>query len=149
MAAALRVLSHFGHVPGSAVSAVVASAEVGEGIGVRVNATHALVGVEPSVALPVLWRLLADASWEVRRAATDALVRLGARGVDVLRRAASAHQDRFARDVASMALATPAVAAGNGGDWSVRVPRSDSGRVPVDDEFEESRSGLRLARGPA
>lgn len=154
LAAALRVLSHFGHVPDAASQIVVSSAEVGEGIAVRVNATYALLGLDAKVAVPVLWRLLADGAWELRRAAAEALVRLGALGVDVLKRAAATHHDRFARDVAMMALATPAVSALRDDERPPATTRSPgsggtAGATRVEGDLDQRLGALRLARGQA
>jgi HEAT repeat protein len=52
----------------------------------------------------VLSDRLGDRSWWVRRAAADALVALGPAGLAQLGRAARAHPDRFARDIAEQAL---------------------------------------------
>jgi len=102
-AAALRTLARVGFVPTFAVAAVVAAAG-DAATAVRVQAVYALVGVEPSIALPALWRGLADEAWEVRRACADTLLNRGGAGEEVLRRAALRHSDKFARDVSTMML---------------------------------------------
>lgn len=99
-AAALRTIAKIGQVPDRAVASVVeAAGEANEGI--RVQAAHALTWVPATVALPSLWTMLGDLSWEVRRAAALALVGCGSPGERTLKRAASSHPDRFARDIAA------------------------------------------------
>lgn len=105
-AAALRTLSKIGQVPASAIDAVVAATSDAYD-GVRVQAAHALVGIRPEVALPALWRLLADRAFEVRLAAAEALRNLGRQGREELRRAATEHPDAFARGIAVMIGAQP------------------------------------------
>lgn len=106
-AAALRTLARVGFVPPAAEATVVAA--MGDAVkAVRINAAYALVGVEPTVSLPTLWNGLADDAWEVRRACADALISHGRAGSELLRRAASHHSDRFARDVSQMVLGVAA-----------------------------------------
>ncbi len=105
-AAALRTLARIGQVPASAISAV-AAAGGDQHEGVRVQAAHALAGTGPKVALPALWHLLGDRSFEVRLAAAESLRRLGKTGEEVLRRAASSHPDAYARGIAAMVDSQP------------------------------------------
>lgn len=104
VAAALRALSRVGHVPGRAHEAVLEAAGAAH-VGTRVQAAYALVWLPPHVAIPALWTLLGDRTWDVRRGAAQALARSGAPGERALREAASSHPDRFARDVAEITLA--------------------------------------------
>lgn len=120
-AAALRTLARAGFVPKVAVAAVVAAAS-DVATAVRVHAAYALVGVEPSIALPTLWHGLADEAWEVRRACADALVSYGRSGAEVLRRAATRHSDKFARDMSTMML---------GGSGSPEAGTVPVGTAPV------------------
>lgn len=99
--AALRTLARLGSVPASAVPTVLAAAEEAHA-GTRVQAAYALVWTDLTVALPALWKLLGDMSWEVRQAAAYALQNCGPLGMDALQRASEQHPDRFARDVASI-----------------------------------------------
>lgn len=101
-AAALRTLAALGSVPGWAVPDVIAASTEAH-VGTRVQAAYALVGVEVDVAIPALWSMLGDPSWDVRRAAATAMSRCGPSGLAALRRAAEAHVDPFARDVAILA----------------------------------------------
>lgn len=157
LSAALRVMAHVGHVPVVVADRVAAAATDGESVGVKVNATYALVGVEPAVALPILWRQLANASWEVRRAAADALVRLGGRGEEVLRRATASHRDRFARDVAAMTLAALRVgreradgsASSQWGASTAQGSSLGSAYSQRDGDVGRGQGQLRVARGPA
>lgn len=105
-AAALRTLARIGQVPASAVDAVLVASE-DEHEGVRVQATHALVGTRASIAVPALWRLLGDRSFEVRLAAAEALRRMGLVGRETLRRAVESHPDAFARGIATMVDSQP------------------------------------------
>lgn len=105
-AAALRTLTRIGQVPAAAVPTVVA-ATLDPEVGVRVQAVHALVGTEPSVALSALWGPLGDDAFEVRLAAAESLRRLGANGEQELLRAAVEHPDAFARDIAAAVAANP------------------------------------------
>lgn len=105
-AAALRTLARIGQVPASAISAVIAAGD-DQHEGVRVQAAHALVGTGSRVALPALWHLLGDKSFEVRLASAEALRRLGKTGEEVLRRAASSHPDAYARGIAAMVDSQP------------------------------------------
>ncbi len=102
-AAALRGLARIGLVDRS-TARVVVDATSDDSVAIRVNAAHALTGVDPELALPALWECLADRAWEVRLAASDTLLRYGSAGEGLLRRAVVDHPDRYARDVASMSL---------------------------------------------
>ncbi|MFO7547151.1 MAG: HEAT repeat domain-containing protein [Trueperaceae bacterium] len=101
-AAALRTLAAIGHVPAWATSDVLA-ASTEPHTGTRVQAAYALVGADVDVAIPALWPMLGDPSWDVRRAAATAMSRCGPMGSAALRHAAEAHVDAFARDVAHLA----------------------------------------------
>lgn len=109
-AAALKGLARIGHVPLAAARAVLAATE-DPSIAVRVNAAHALAGIDARLALAALWHSLADPVWDVRLAASDTLLRFGDAGEEVLQRAARGHDDRFARDIAGMALGLSSAAA--------------------------------------
>src|SRR5690606_22227437 len=85
-AAALRGLALIGLVDLS-TARVVVDATSDDAVAIRVNAAHALTGVEPELALPALWECLADRAWEVRLAASDTLLRYGSAGEGLLRRA--------------------------------------------------------------
>ncbi len=100
-AAALRTLARLGSVPPDAVPNVLAAADEPHS-GTRVQAAYALVWADLDVALPALWKLLGDLSWEVRQAAAYALQSCGPSGMEVLSRASDGHPDRFARDVAAI-----------------------------------------------
>lgn len=121
-AAALRTLARIGQVPASAVEAV-RGACAHDHPGVRVQAAHALVGTGATVAVPVLWQLLGDTSFEVRFASAEALRRLGSIGQETLRRAATSHPDAYARGIASMVDSQPRA------EGLVVAPRSHA-RVP-------------------
>lgn len=101
-AAALRTLARLGSVPPASVPNVLEAADEPHA-GTRVQAAYALVWTDLSVALPALWKLLGDLSWEVRQAAAYALRSCGPSGLETLRRAAEGHPDAFARDVAAIA----------------------------------------------
>lgn len=101
-AAALRTLAVIGHVPSWANSDVLA-ASTEPHTGTRVQAAYALVGADADVAIPALWPMLGDPSWDVRRAAAAAMSRCGPTGAAALRHAAEAHVDAFARDIAHLA----------------------------------------------
>lgn len=104
VAAALRALARVGHVPERAHAAVLEAASAAH-VGTRVQAAYALVWLPPHVAVRALWTLLGDRTWDVRRAAAQALARSGAPGERALREAADSHPDRFAKDVAEITLA--------------------------------------------
>jgi HEAT repeat protein len=102
-AAALRALGRLGRVPMRARDAVViALADDAEFV--RVNAARAAAFVPARVAVTALSESLGDRSWWVRRAAAESLLHRGRWGIATLKRAARAHQDRFARDMAAQVL---------------------------------------------
>jgi HEAT repeat protein len=102
-AAALRALSQIGILPaGHEPSVAAALSDDVEFVRVQAARTAMLLPVE--VAEPELWRLLGDQSWWVRRAAANALFRLGTDGPSVLERAGRNHPDRFARHMALQVL---------------------------------------------
>lgn len=72
---------------------------------VRVQATHALAGLNPDRVIPTLWDRLHDQSWWVRRAAAESLVALGPLGIEELQHAEEHHPDRYARQMAHHILA--------------------------------------------
>jgi HEAT repeat protein len=71
---------------------------------VRIHAAAAARLLPREQAFPVLWERLGDPSWWVRRAASEALARLGRAGLAELGRAAASHPDRFGRDMAAQSL---------------------------------------------
>ncbi len=101
LAAALKALARLGHLDGAAEDAAV-EATRHEHPGVRVQAAHALVGARPERALPALWDLLADRSFDARLAAATALKACGSEGEALLKRCATSHRDAFAMDIASL-----------------------------------------------
>lgn len=108
-AAALRALARVGHVPERAHEVVLEAAESAH-VGTRVQAAYALVWLPPATALPALWTLLGDRTYDVRRAAAVAMARSGSAGEATLRRAAASHPDRYGRDIAAVTLASAAQA---------------------------------------
>ena len=113
-AAAFRAFRSIGYLPAEAEPAVIAA--VSDPVEfVRINAARAARLLDEVVALPVLWKVMGDPSWWVRRAAARSLVNLGEAGRRELQIASSAHPDRYARDMASQVLrddAASLVAAG-------------------------------------
>lgn len=109
-AAALRGLALIGLID-DAVAGAVVDATRDDSMAIRVNAVHALGGVQRKLALAALWDCLADPAWEVRLAASDTLLRYGPAGETLLREAVVAHEDRYARDIASMTLGVATIAA--------------------------------------
>lgn len=102
-AAALRALGRIGILP-EGHEASVAAALRDEVEFVRVQAARTAMLLPAEVAEPELWRLLGDESWWVRRAAANALLRLGTEGPRVLERAGRTHSDRYARHMALQVL---------------------------------------------
>jgi HEAT repeat protein len=102
-AAAFRALHRLGSVPDQAPAPLL-DALRDEVDFVRVQASHAAACLPAEVALPALEPLLGDDSWWVRRAAAAAMARLGADGVAAVRRAAEAHPDQGAREMAVQIL---------------------------------------------
>jgi HEAT repeat protein len=101
-AAALRALGEVGHLPAEA------SASLRKGFAdsvdfVRIQAARSgwLLG---EAASPLLWVALGDRSWWVRRAAGEALLRMGGTGRATLERAGREHHDRYAREMAAQTL---------------------------------------------
>jgi HEAT repeat protein len=102
-AAALRALGRLGRVPVRARDAVViALADDAEFV--RVQAARAAAFIPARVAVTALSQSLGDGSWWVRRAAAESLLQRKRWGVAALKRAARAHKDRFARDMAAQVL---------------------------------------------
>jgi HEAT repeat protein len=102
-AAALRALGRLGRVPMRARDAVViALADDTEFV--RVQAARAAAYVPARIAVNALHGSLGDRSWWVRRAAAESLLNRGRWGIATLRKAARAHRDRFARDMAAQVL---------------------------------------------
>jgi len=102
-AAALRAAARTGLLPPSAHAAVLAALEDPVEF-VRIHATAAARLLPRERALGELWERLGDRSWWVRRQAAESLAAMGRAGLDQLGRAASAHPDRYARDMAAQAL---------------------------------------------
>lgn len=102
-AAALRAVENVGLLPGSAHDAVAAACTDDVDF-VRIHAVAAARLLPRVRATPLLWAALGDGSWWVRRAAADALSTLGSPGLGELARAAVAHPDRYARDIAAQTL---------------------------------------------
>jgi HEAT repeat protein len=101
--ASLRALGKLGRVPMRARDAVVI-ALMDDTEFVRVQAARAAAFVPARIAVTALHQSLGDRSWWVRRAAAESLLHRGRWGIAVLRKAARAHRDRFARDMAAQVL---------------------------------------------
>ncbi len=102
-AAALRAVARLGWLPAEARGAV--QQALGDAVAfVRIHAAAAAALLPREEALELLWERLGDPSWWVRRAAADALARLGREGLAALGRAARTHPDRYARDMAAQAI---------------------------------------------
>src|SRR6185503_4952075 len=102
-AAALRALGRLERVPTRARDAV-AIALADDTEFVRVQAARAAAFVPARLAVASLYKSLGDRSWWVRRAAAESLLHRGRWGIATLKKAARAHQDRFARDMAAQVL---------------------------------------------
>ena len=90
-------------------TAVAGRAIVLEGMGddvefVRVNAVRAARKQPLPQVLPALIERLGDASWWVRKGASETLAVMGPPGKEALFEAASNHPDRFARDMAAQVI---------------------------------------------
>ena len=102
-AAALRALGRMGRVPMRARDTVViALADDTEFV--RIQAARAAAFVPARIAVTALHRSLGDRSWWVRRAAAESLLHRGRWGIATLKKAARAHRDPFARDMAAQML---------------------------------------------
>jgi HEAT repeat protein len=102
-AAAFRALRRLGLVPDSGQVPLLAA--LGDKVDfVRVQAAHAAAFIPAEKALRVLWPLLDDESWWVRRAAAGSMAAHGSDGVAALTRAARTHEDQAARDMAVQML---------------------------------------------
>lgn len=112
-AAALRALTRISSLPPESRGAVRRALD-DETEFVRIHATRAATLLPRRDALGELWHKLGDPSWWVRRAAAESLLLLGPPGRRVLVRAAAAHSDRFARDMAAQALRDAEVAPASG-----------------------------------
>ena len=102
-AAAFRAFRSIGYLPPEAQPAVIAA--LGDPIEfVRIHASRAARLLDVEAALPILWNVLGDPSWWVRRAAARSLISLGDAGRRELAIASAAHPDRYARDMVSQVL---------------------------------------------
>ena len=102
-AAAFRAFRSIGYLPPEAEPAVIAALDDPVEF-VRIHASRAARLLAVETALPVLWNVLGDPSWWVRRAAARSLANLGDAGRRELAIASAAHPDRYARDMASQVL---------------------------------------------
>lgn len=102
-AATFRAFRSIGYLPPEAEPAVIAALRDPVEF-VRIHASRAARLLDVETALPVLWNVLGDPSWWVRRAAARSLVNLGEAGRRELAIASAAHPDRYARDMASQVL---------------------------------------------
>jgi HEAT repeat protein len=102
-AATFRCLRRLGTVPDGAQAALLEAMD-DEVDFVRVQAAHAAAFVPAEAALPALEPRLEDSSWWVRRAAASSMARLGEIGVASVKRAAQAHPDPAAREMAVQIL---------------------------------------------
>lgn len=102
-AAAFRALHRLGSVPEEAHASLLEALR-DEVDFVRVQASHAAAFLPAEVALPALEPGLGDESWWVRRATAASMARLGDDGVAAVRRAAEAHPDQAAREMAVQIL---------------------------------------------
>jgi HEAT repeat protein len=102
-AAAFRAFRSIGYLPPEAEPAVIAALHDPVEF-VRIHAARAARLLDAETALPILWNVLGDPSWWVRRAAARSLVNLGEAGRRELAIASAAHPDRYARDMASQVL---------------------------------------------
>jgi HEAT repeat protein len=102
-AAAFRCLRRLQTVPDSAQAPLLDA--VGDEVDfVRVQAAHAAAFLPAEAALNALEPRLQDPSWWVRRAAAGSMARLGEIGVATVKRAAQAHPDPAAREMAVQIL---------------------------------------------
>jgi HEAT repeat protein len=102
-AAALRAVAKVGLLPSSAYQAVLEACR-DEVDFVRIHAVAAARLLPHDRATAALWDGLGDRSWWVRRSAADAMAALGPAGLGELGHAATAHPDRYARDIAAQTL---------------------------------------------
>lgn len=102
-AASLRAMGRLQALPPKGEELILSSLHDAVGF-VRVQATRALKLIRPELSEVLLFDLLGDDSWWVRKAAAEGLLDLGSDGVDELVRAAASHSDRYARDMASQVL---------------------------------------------
>jgi HEAT repeat protein len=102
-AATFRALRRLGSVPEGAEGHLLEAVD-DEVDFVRVQAAHAAAFLPAQTALPALEPRLQDPSWWVRRAAAGSLARLGEIGVATVKRAATFHPDRAAREMAIQIL---------------------------------------------
>ena len=102
-AAAFRALRRLELVPDSAQQPLLSALDDQVDF-VRVQASHAAAFLPAEMALDALWPRLEDESWWVRRAAAGAMASHGDEGLAAVRRAAEAHHDRSARDMAVQIL---------------------------------------------
>jgi HEAT repeat protein len=102
-AAAFRAFWSIGYLPPEAQPAVIAALDDPVEF-VRIHAARAARLLDVETALPVLWNVLGDPSWWVRRAAARSLINLGEAGRKELAIASATHPDRYARDMVSQVL---------------------------------------------
>jgi HEAT repeat protein len=102
-AAAFRAFRSIGYLPPEAEPAVIAA--LGDPVEfVRIHASRAARLLDVETALPIIWNVLGDPSWWVRRAAARSLISLGDAGRRELAMASACHPDRYARDMAGQVL---------------------------------------------
>jgi HEAT repeat protein len=102
-AAAFRCLRRLATAPEGAQASLLDA--IGDEVDfVRVQAAHAAAFLPAEAALPALEPKLQDPSWWVRRAAAASIARLGEIGIATLKRAAQAHPDPPAREMAVQIL---------------------------------------------
>jgi HEAT repeat protein len=102
-AAAFRALHRLGTVP-EHVHPPLLDALEDEVDFVRIQAAHAAAYLPAEVAMPALEPRLGDDSWWARRAAAASLAGLGEGGVATVKRAAVAHPEKAAREMAVQVL---------------------------------------------
>jgi HEAT repeat protein len=102
-AAALRALGRLARVPARARDAVIiALADDTEFV--RIQAARAAAFIPEASAVTALYEALGDRSWWVRRASAESLVARDAWGIAALKKAATFHPDRYAKDMAAQVL---------------------------------------------
>ena len=100
-AGALRALRRIGHLPQGAEELLRASLSDPDDR-VRIQGAHAACLLPVEEASQLLWKLLGDRSWWVRRAAAHALRALDPGADSLLERASREHPDRYARELAAL-----------------------------------------------
>jgi HEAT repeat protein len=71
---------------------------------VRIQAARAAAFVPEANAVTALYEALGDRSWWVRRASAESLLARDAWGISALKKAATSHPDRYAKDMAAQVL---------------------------------------------